>query len=434
MWKLTGVSLLTGFLCLRAIAFDGPSPPRSIPFSQDGKTYNAYVQTWHPHYAQSNICYYPTNYDPSLAPILATDGIVQFGFLSITRLLLNPTSSAQSWDSILFASDGPLCAMYWSGAWNDPVSRPTRIFYQQYGWNDWYFNGQYNYRLNLQTDLVRAVGIDVRANFTYDYAGQFGLNQVVAGQVVVTGSPPPPLPSASPPLPIGGGWILTRREYSNFASRQYFDSKAYKGLNHIGDDLALSADGSRTASSTTIGKQVHPICSGFVERIEARKAVEESYIVVRHPSCVGQALFAYYGHLQPCERADPTCPDALSPGSPVSTASVLGVIKDWGANSHLHLTLDTWLDRSLPESASYVCNHTFAPYDGSFSITAISECTKASKIPRGETEKVLLTRLGWGRLTATLRTDGAGNTERGPFYITPTAMRHFGFVSYFDLN
>lgn len=361
MLKLAGVALLTGFLCVEAFAFDGPAPPQSLPFTQGGKTYNAYVQTWHPHYAQSNICYYPTNYDPSLAPVLATDGVIQFGYLSITRLLLNPTSQNQSWDSSLFASDGPLCAMFSSGAWNDPLSTPTRLFYQQYSWNDWYFNDQYNYNLNLTTDLVRAVGIDVRSNFTHDYAGQFALGQVVAGQVVVAGSPPPPPPPPwlsfrwpVDPLnmdagkygpcadwsgdPVGCYWLSSgaTNPRTTWRDAQPFQRHLYSVTNgwHLGADYNLSKDA---------GRDVYPAAPGKVAAVVEDKCGWGNVIFVRHTLSNGDPITTMYAHVAWLPSGKPNADVNVSPEAPIARVGTAWRAKCGGKLAdyppHLHFEL-----------------------------------------------------------------------------------------------
>ncbi len=72
--------------------------------------------------------------------------------------------------------------------WGDSIT-PTQIWYRQYTWFDWNYAGPTGY--NLQNDLVRAVGIDVKVNFGYAWGGQFGLSTLSANDVVVTGAAAP---------------------------------------------------------------------------------------------------------------------------------------------------------------------------------------------------------------------------------------------------
>ena len=165
--------------------FNGPAIPRNIPFTSGGKTYVAYVQTWHPHYAQSQICYYSSDFDQAYAPVIAKSGVT-YGFVSVV-VMLNPASFGQAWDSTSYNDTDVLCALYYSGGWYSSLGIPTQIAYTQYGWNDWYFNGSYGYDHDLSHN-VRAVGIDVKVNETYDFNGQFYLGSYASGDVVVAGS------------------------------------------------------------------------------------------------------------------------------------------------------------------------------------------------------------------------------------------------------
>jgi murein DD-endopeptidase MepM/ murein hydrolase activator NlpD len=178
--------LLTCFGGSALATFNGPPIPRAVPFTEGGKTYAAYAQTWHPHYGQSVICYYPADLIQAYRPVITTDGIIQFGYISLTRVLLNPVSFNQAWDSTGYASTGLLCALYWSGNWQTPLAAPTNIMYAQYGWNDWYFNASYNYDHDL-THNVRAVGVDVKINVAQDFIGQFYLGAYASGDVVIQG-------------------------------------------------------------------------------------------------------------------------------------------------------------------------------------------------------------------------------------------------------
>jgi hypothetical protein len=321
-----------------ARAFDGPPVPRDIPFVEGGKTYNAYVQTWHPHYASSSVCYYPTDYDPQIAPVLVSDGLVQFGYLSITRLLLNPSSFEQPWDSPDFTSEGVLCGAYYAGSWEVPVSMPTGLFYQQYGWNDWYFREQYGYHLSMTTDLVRAVGIDVRSNFTYDYAGQFDLGQVTTGQVVVVGSTPPPTPPTPPPktqypltyLPNQFGWKFM--SYADYRSKGktyyvYHPAADLNALNDQNGDVPVKAiaDGEIVANTRGWGG-----------------------IVIRH-EFLGKHYFSQYGHI--LHLTDET---SLGVGKTVTKGQTIGFVGDIGSDGvyHLHFEIRTPLHPN-PTLANY---------------------------------------------------------------------------------
>lgn len=177
-----------------AFAFNWESftpPPKTIPFIENGVVYNAFVQTRHPWYAQNYIVYYPEGIDSDLKPV-GTD-YNQGAPYQHLWILLNPASYNQAYDSsaynpnvIVYMCTGNYACQ--NNTWGNSVSS-GQIRYRQYTWFDWNYAGPTGY--DLRSDLVRAVGIDIKVNFSYNWDGQFGLPNLSTGDVLVEGGAPP---------------------------------------------------------------------------------------------------------------------------------------------------------------------------------------------------------------------------------------------------
>jgi probable HAF family extracellular repeat protein len=111
-------------------------------------------------------------------------------------------------------------------------------------------------------------------------------------------------PAVAAPLKDEAGLIMTTRDHSNFAAREY-------NINHNGVDLALSSDGSATASPPTANKTVYAICDGTVEF--SYSSGIESFVKIHHPNCNGHDVIAYYGDL------NPTVGGTVSEGYPIGS-------------------------------------------------------------------------------------------------------------------
>jgi hypothetical protein len=244
----------------------------------------------------------------------------------------------------------------------------------------------------------------------YDYSGLCGVGDVTAGSLY--GSlPPPPPPSVTAPLHDENDLIMTTSDYSNFATREYFNVLR---INHSGVDLALSPTGARTASQVTAGKSVYPICDGTVEYIHNGGGLY-SFAKIRHPNCNGQEVVAYYGHIAVI--------DGLTD---VTTEEPIGTVKDWRGNSHLHLTIDTQTDRNLSRINQVVCDYSL---DNSETVTSLSNCSNFTG--RLENNRILL-RIGWGQVKTMRYKDSRGKTYRENLYLSEDAVRELGFMSFFD--
>ncbi len=167
-------------------------PPKPIPFTENGVTYDAFVQTRHPWYHQNYTVYYPENIPESLKPVAVDYN--QGPPYQHLWILLNPLSQSQAFDSFDYNPNVIIYSCYENqdgkcenDTWGNPVSI-NQIRYRQYTWFDWTYAGPTGY--DLQNDLVRAVGIDIKVNFGYNWDGQFGLPSLAAGDVLVEGGVP----------------------------------------------------------------------------------------------------------------------------------------------------------------------------------------------------------------------------------------------------
>lgn len=185
-------------------AFDWNSftaPPRAIPFTQGGVTYTSFVQARHPWYNFNYIVYYPTGISDSLKPVGVDYN--QGAPYQHLRVLLNPISQNQAWDSEDYNPNVLVFQCYGNqeqtacqnNAWDSWSS--SQIRNMQYTWSDWNYAGPTGY--DLRSDLVRAVGIDIKINFSYNWDGQFGLGYLAAGDILVHGTL---LPSSYLSFPI----------------------------------------------------------------------------------------------------------------------------------------------------------------------------------------------------------------------------------------
>lgn len=167
------------------------TPPRTIPFTEGGVVYTSFVQARHPHYNYNQIVYYPDGISDSLKPVAVDYN--QGAPYQHLRILLNPASQSQAWDSEEYNSnvlvfycygnyDGSACQ---NSTWNSNTS--TQIRNMQYTWFDWDAYGSGG-AFNLQSDLVRSVGVNIKVNFGYAWGGQFGLGTLSANSVLITGS------------------------------------------------------------------------------------------------------------------------------------------------------------------------------------------------------------------------------------------------------
>lgn len=167
------------------------APPRAIPFIEGGVTYTSFVQARHPHYNYNQIVYYPAGISDSLKPVGVDYN--QGAPYQHLRILLNPASQNQAWDSEAYNPnvlvfycfgnhDGSACQ---NSTWNSNTS--TQIRNMQYTWFDWDVYGSSG-AFNLQSDLVRSVGINVKINFSYNWNGQFGLGYLAAGDILIQGT------------------------------------------------------------------------------------------------------------------------------------------------------------------------------------------------------------------------------------------------------
>lgn len=94
------------------------------------------------------------------------------------------------------------------------------------------------------------------------------------------------------------------------------------GLEHLGVDYAAKA-----------GAAVAAICDGMVVFNNTSPADIVSAVVMIEHECeqpLGK-VYGYYGHVQ----------SDLIPGDFLSAGSIIGTVRDWAGNSHLHLGMST---------------------------------------------------------------------------------------------
>lgn len=247
----------------------------------------------------------------------------------------------------------------------------------------------------------------------HDYLGLCGVGDVTAG----TFYGPVPPDSITAPLHDESSLIMTTSDNSNFATSVYFNVLK---INHSGVDLALSANGSATASTDTARKIVHAICDGEVDFTYSTGGLY-SFIKVHHPNCNGQDIIAYYGHMTPYQGL-----------TTVSKDDPIGTVKNWvmatGNNSHLHLTIDTQTSRDLKSINKVVCNYQLDPV--TYTVTSLSNCGPDTTL----TKNKIRLKIGWGQVKTLAYKDSKGHLFTGiNFYISEPAMRQLGFITFFDL-
>jgi len=230
-----------------------------------------------------------------------------------------------------------------------------------------------------------------------------------------------PEPVAAP-FEEDDGLIMTTEDNSNFATIEYFNYFKPRS-NHSGVDLALSQDGTNTATKITAGKNVYPICDGEVEFVLSRGV--DSFIKIFHPDCHGMDVIAYYGHTNPTVGL-----------TTVTTDNPIGIVVQQGWNSHLHLTIDTNLDRDLKQNNCWQCNFDF---NDSGQVSSLSNCQfvgyskSCNEFSKQVDNNKILLHMGWGKVTTVFYKNDNGRLNRDNLYITEDAMRELGFVSFFDL-
>ena len=210
-----------------------------------------------------------------------------------------------------------------------------------------------------------------------------------------------------------GMLIMTTSDNASFASREYF--KHHK-INHSGVDLSLSKDGTR---QDTPNGTVHAICDGEVDFIHNRGGVN-SFMKVHHSNCDGRDVIAYYGHIIPTVNIGP-----VIEGVPIAT------IIEWKPNnSHLHLTIDTQIERNLSRLNHVSCNYTLD--SSAQTVTSLSNCRSSTRNLRDLSKDEMLLTMGWGQIKTVGHTDVNGRLHRENLYISAYAMRQLGFISFFD--
>ena len=172
-------------LPVETFAFSGPNIPREVPFTENNVTYTSYIQTWHPWYAQSYICYFPGDLDSGQMPVIADYN--QGPPYQHAWIILNPASFSQAWDSDAYHSNA-LCYWRYSSTWGSPFI-PTQVIQPAaYTWFDWKYAGPTGY--DIREDLIRVYGgVDIKVNFSYDWNGQFGLPNLSSGDYVLQSDP-----------------------------------------------------------------------------------------------------------------------------------------------------------------------------------------------------------------------------------------------------
>ncbi len=172
-------------LPVETFAFNGPNIPREVPFTENDVTYTSYIQTWHPWYNQSYICYFPANLDPDQMPVIANYN--QGPPYQHAWIILNPASSSQAWDSTAYHSNA-LCYWRYGYNWLTPFVPTQVVNPATYTWFDWHYSGPAGY--DIREDLIRVYGgVDLKVNFSYNWDGQFNLPNLSSGDYVLQSDP-----------------------------------------------------------------------------------------------------------------------------------------------------------------------------------------------------------------------------------------------------
>ena len=188
-----------------SFAFNGPNIPREVPFTENNVTYTSYIQTWHPWYNSSTIIYFPENVDSALHPVGADYN--QGAPYQHIRILLNPASFSQAWDSTAY---NPNAYYYiWHAGMQAWIyhGQSASLEYAQYTWFDWNYAGPTGY--DLREDLVRVYGVDLKINFSYNWNGQFGLSALTTGDYILQSPPASEALTVSNDPEVGGGVTVT---------------------------------------------------------------------------------------------------------------------------------------------------------------------------------------------------------------------------------
>lgn len=315
-------------------------PPRTIPFTESGVVYDSFVQTRHPWYAQNYIVYYPAGISAGLKPV----GVDYNQGAPYQHLwfLLNPTSQSQTYDSsdynpdvIVYTCTGN--AACGGNTWGSPVSS-SQIRYRQYTWFDWNYAGPAGY--DLQSDLMRAVGVDVKVNFGYAWGGQFGLPTLSANDVVVTGIATPATPS-SVLSPVAGALETVSSDTNCSGLVWCFNQhgtgahSSSGGVGNSNDTYAWDANLNYPNFNTDNGMPVYATASGTVVATYAgatNAGGTSGQVLIQH-SHNGNKWWSGYVHLGSI---------AVSVGDNVTTSTQIGVVSNTGTgNAHLHFIIYT---------------------------------------------------------------------------------------------
>ncbi|MBP6929421.1 MAG: M23 family metallopeptidase [Candidatus Moranbacteria bacterium] len=305
---IAALALLVCFFQPAFAAFDWSSftaLPRTIPFVENGVTYTAFVQTRHPWYTQNYIVYYPAGISADLKPVAVDYN--QGPPYQHLWILLNPLSQSQAFDSYDYNPNVIIYNCYGNTAcqndtWGNPVSINQSRF-RSYTWFDWTVAGPTGY--DLRNDLVRAVGIDIKVNFTYNWNGQFGLPSLAAGDALVTGSSLFKWPLS--------GTFASRTQTKTFGANWVLDCPSGTPKKHGGLDV-----------NATYGEDVYAAHAGTVKDINYDAGWEYGIVI---EDTTGQYTTVYwhvnaYGGL--------AVNDTVTKGQKIATVANLG------GNTHFH--------------------------------------------------------------------------------------------------
>lgn len=316
------------------------APPRAIPFTESGIVYDSFVQTRHPWYGYNQIVYYPAGISASLKPV----GVDYNQGAPYQHLwfLLNPASQSQAYDSSDYNPDVIAYSCYGNSActnntWGSPFT-VTQILYRQYTWFDWNYAGPTGY--DLQNDLMRAVGIDIKVNFGYAWGGQFGLSTLSANDVVITGITTPATPSSVLSPVVGQLEVkLYNESCSSPATKWCFhqhETGAHTSSGGVGssnDVKAWDANLNYPNVNTDYGMSVYATAPGTVVATYAgstNAGGTSGQVLIQH-SHNGNKWWSGYLHLGSI---------AVSVGDNVTISTQLGTVSSTGTgNAHLHFVL-----------------------------------------------------------------------------------------------
>lgn len=263
--------------------------------------------------------------------------------------------------------------------------------------------------------------------------------------------------------PDGLAWQPTLAEYANFASRSRYWAIPAKGWNHVGTDIALSyaghlrteSDGLNTPTEAIIGKPVFAICDGVIRRNDTKVGnAFDSVLSIEHRDCGGRDVVAYYGHMFSSRANGSSVARGDNIGRVLSFTA--GQSSDTGSASHLHMTVDTILDRRLETAKLVKCKFRSAPAsseavagDPTIDVAELWNCKELrnfdKKKPYTEAEATglqpgtLLLSRGWGIVIVRAYKDELGNFKGiadgllANLHIKDEAMRCQGFIPFYQL-